>query len=62
MSRLGKFTGRVYDDDYDFSKCPECCTIITDEQAKDKEFVYQHHIKDLKDCVFCNGCPAAQMN
>lgn len=60
MKRLGKFTMRIYDENYDFSKCPECCTQITDEQAKDEEFVSKHHIKDLMDCLRCLRCPAAK--
>lgn len=60
MKRLGKFTGTIYKEDYDFSNCPECCVQITDEQAKDEESITQHHIKDLIDCITCMGCPAAQ--
>lgn len=60
MKRLGKFTMRIYDEDYDFSKCPECCTQITDEQAEDEEFVRKRHIGDLMGCLRCLGCPAAK--
>lgn len=60
MKRLGKFTGTIYEEDYDFSNCPECCVQITDEQVKDEESVKQRHIKDLMDCITCMGCPAAQ--
>ena len=59
MKRLGKFTKTIYDESYDFSQCPECCTCISDEQANDKEFIDQHHLKDLQDCIRCFGCPAA---
>ena len=59
MKRLGKLTGTIYDNNYDFSQCPECCTCITDEQANDEEFVKQQHLKDLQDCMTCFGCPAA---
>lgn len=57
--RLGKFTGQVYHEDYDFSNCPECCVCITDDQARDETFVSEHHIKDLMTCARCMGCPAA---
>lgn len=60
MARLGKFTKTIYDDDYDFAQCPECCVVISDEQAKDEEFVNSHHLKDLMDCIRCFGCPAVQ--
>ena len=56
MKRLGKLTGTIYDD---LSQCHECCTCITDEQANDEEFIEQQHLKDLRDCVACFGCPAA---
>lgn len=58
--RLGKFTGRIYDENYDFSNCPECCVCITKEQAEDEAFVSAQHIKDLMDCLTCMGCPAAK--
>ena len=45
MKCLGKFTKTIYDENYDFSNCPECCTLITDEQANDEEFINKHHIK-----------------
>ena len=60
MKRLGKFTKTIYDENYDFSNCPECCTLITDEQANDEKFINKHHIKDLMDCVRCLGCSAAK--
>lgn len=62
MKSLGKFTARIYDEKYDFSKCPECCIQITDEQAKDEKFVNEHHSKDLMDCMRCCwGCPASKV-
>lgn len=60
MRRLGKFTGKVYDENYDFSNCPECCVLITEAQANDEQFVSEHHLTDLMDCISCRGCPAAQ--
>lgn len=60
MPRLGKFTGKIYQEDYDFSNCPECCVCITDEEVKDDTFISAHHVKDLMDCVKCFGCPAAK--
>lgn len=60
MKRLGKFTKKIYDEHYDFSRCPECCTQITEEQAQDEAFIEEHHLKDLMDCVRCFGCPAAE--
>ena len=62
MKRLGKFTGKVYEEVYDFSKCHECCRQISDEQATDDDLVRNLHFEDLKDCIRCFGCPAAQGN
>lgn len=59
MKRLGKFTGKVYDENYDFSQCPECCTQISDELAQDEEAIGKHHVNDLLSCIGCFGCPAA---
>lgn len=60
MKRLGKFTKTIYEEDYDFTQSPECCTILTDEQAQDKKYIDELHFQDLMDCVRCFGCPAAQ--
>lgn len=59
MKRLGKFTGKVYDENYDFSNCPECCVCISEEQFQDEKYIADHHVKDLLDCLKCMGCPAA---
>lgn len=59
MKRQGKFTGRIYDEDYDFSQCSECCTMISEQESKDEEQVSKRHMKDLMDCMKCFGCPAA---
>ena len=57
MSRLGKFTGHIYDDNYDFSNCSECCTIIPIEK-----FISERRVKDLLSCMSCFGCPAAKFS
>ena len=58
--RLGKFTGKLYSEDYDFSKCPECCLCISDSQAKDEEFISRQKAKNLVTCLSCMGCPASK--
>ena len=62
MTRLGKFTGTVYPDGYNTSKIQECCTQIPDDKAGDDQFIDDHHIKDLMDCMRCMGCPAAMQS
>ena len=59
MKRLGKYSGRIYDEEYDTTKIKECCQIITDEQAEDKDWINERHLNHLKTCITCNGCPAA---
>lgn len=59
MRKLGKFTGKVYGKDYDFSKCPECCVCISEQQSEDEQFIKERHTKDLMDCLTCMSCPAA---
>lgn len=60
MKRLGKYTGKIYDDDYNFEMCPECCVCISDEDADNEDFVSERHSKDLIGCVSCMGSPAAK--
>ena len=62
MKLLGKFTKTIYPSDYDKSKINECCTQISDDNADDEEFINQHHVRDLMDCVRCFGCPAAMQS
>lgn len=62
MKRLGKITKTIYPDGYDFSQCPECCTLISDEDAENEEFIATKHLTDLIDCIGCLGCPAAKNN
>ena len=57
MKRLGKFTGTVYNEDYDFSKCPECCDVLTDSQANDSAFIEAKKLSNRSTCTFLYGVP-----
>lgn len=58
MKRIGKLSGKIYPDDYDFSKCPECCICISDDEANKFVSDPDYYIKGLKvDCEGCRGCP-----
>lgn len=64
MKRLGKFTGRIYDDNYDFSNCPECCLMVPDRISENEEefqkYISEVMTKNRIDCAACFlGCPAA---
>lgn len=60
MKRLGKFTGEIYPDDYDFSNAQECCVLISDEDAENKEYLEERRAKDLIECLSCGGCPESR--
>ena len=38
MKRLGKYSGKVYEE-HEIQNMDECGTVITDEQAADKDFI-----------------------
>ena len=47
--RIGKYSQRIYPSDYNFKQCPECCGIITEEQAKKEGCIeYQDKIGNGK--------------
>ena len=52
MKRLGKLTGRIYEENeiHDMEECGIC---ITDEQANDEKWIKQRRAKDLTDCANC---------
>ena len=56
MKRLGKLTGRIYEENK-IHEMEECGICITDEQANDEKWMKQRRAKDLTDCANCRGCP-----
>jgi len=66
MKRLGKYTGTIYSEDYDFRNCPECCLVISEEEANDENFINERKAKNRLNCVMCvasnspfKPCPAS---
>jgi hypothetical protein len=59
IMRLGKFSGKVYEES-EASNMIECGVCITDEEAKNEEYIQQRHLKDLQNCIGCFGCPMSQ--
>ena len=59
MKRLGKYSGKVYEE-HEIQNMDECGTVITDEQAADKDFIKKHHMCDLVQCVSCFWCPTSK--
>lgn len=59
MKRLGKYSGRIYEES-EVSTMEECGVCITDEQANDEQWIKSQHARDLVDCLGCGGCPMFQ--
>ena len=59
MKRLGKYSGKVYEEN-EIQNMDECGTVITDEQAADKDFIKAHHMCDLTQCMLCLGFPTSK--
>lgn len=49
MKRMGKYTGKIYNEDTDFSKIKECCLVLNNHITE------EHMNKSKKDCFFCPG-------
>ena len=60
--RLGKFSGKIYKGEREIATMQECGVVITEEHANDEEWIQEHHLDDLRDCIRCCGCPVAQEN
>lgn len=60
MRRVGNFTGKIYDADYDFAHCPECCTMISEDQLSNEGFLQNLRQNNILKCLSCAGCPAAR--
>lgn len=56
MKRLGKLSGRIYEEN-EIHSMEECGICITEEQSKDENWIKIRHAKDLIDCNNCGGCP-----
>lgn len=59
MKRLGKYSGRIYEEN-EVNTMEECGVCITDEQAKNKNWISKQHVDDLMECVMCCGCPLSK--
>lgn len=57
MYRLGKFTGKIYPEDY--KNCLECCICLTKKDIDDESYMIDLRAKNKLDCIRCRGCPAA---
>lgn len=53
MKRLGMYTGKIYDEDYDRSKIKECCVLLSDEYAENEAYI---SLLKAKNALRCNAC------
>lgn len=60
MKRLGYFTGKIYDESIDTATIQECCLSLTEEQAKDEDFIQKKNFENKMKCITCFGCPISQ--
>ena len=59
MARLGKYSGRIYEEN-EVKDMQECGICITDELAQDEDWISKYHVQGLMECIACCGCPLAQ--
>lgn len=59
MKRQGKFSGKIYDEDYPVKDIEECCHQLSDAECTEEK-VQARHINDLSNCIRCFGCPMSQ--
>lgn len=62
MKRIGIFTGKIYDEHFDFNKIKECCKEISDETADNPTLVKFIYLMEHENCEGCFGCPASRNN
>lgn len=59
MKRLGKFTGKIYEES-EVKSMNECGICISDEQAKDEDYIQKMHLNNLLVCCGCFNCPESK--
>lgn len=56
MTRVGKYTGKIYPKDYPLGNIPECCINVPDDIAE--EAAKQLEGNKCRDTCCPGGCPA----
>lgn len=58
MSRIGFFTGKLYDSSFDISNIKECCMVLNFKEPvlDDEELVVKKRNELKQRCSGCNGC------
>lgn len=62
MTRLGFYTGKLYDSSVDVDTIKECCLVLNFKEPvrDDEELVVKKRIELKKKCLGCYGCEEAQ--
>lgn len=56
MLRIGKLSGKIYDDSTALSSIGECCIMVEKEDV-DEELKRWKMARTINDCDKCRGCP-----
>ena len=61
-TRIGFYTGKLYDSSVDVSIIKECCQVLNYKEPilDDEELVVRKREELRQRCVGCNGCEEAQ--
>ena len=61
-TRLGFYTGKLYDSSVDVSSIKECCLVLNYKEPvlDDEELVVKKRIELKQRCAGCTGCSEAQ--
>ncbi len=59
MKRIGRFTGKIYDEK-EVLRINECCDVISDAQANNSEWVKERHKEYMVKCSKCMSCIEAK--
>lgn len=61
-TRIGFYTGKLYDGSVDVSTIKECCQVLNYKEPvlDDEELVVRKRAELKHRCIGCNGCEEAQ--
>lgn len=57
MVRVGKLTGKKYDETVDAGAIGECCHVCNTDEEVEKFLKEESRAKDEAECFLCRGCP-----
>lgn len=61
-TRLGFYTGRLYDSSVDINSIKECCLVLNFKEPvlDDEELVIKKRAELKLNCIGCHGCEESQ--